>query len=69
MKRVEIEVVKNKPEHKRPTISISPEQLKKSAEKMQNASFIIRNILNKAPAGSIGTLGFKKRIQNYDRHE
>ena len=28
-----------------------------------------RNILNKAPAGSIGTLGFKKRIQNYDRYE
>lgn len=41
MKRVEIEVVKNKPEDKGSTISISPEQLKKSAEKMQNASFII----------------------------
>ena len=28
-----------------------------------------KKLLNKAPAGSIGTLGFKKRIQSYDRHE
>ena len=41
MKRVEIEVVKNNPEDKRSTISISPEQLKKSAEKIQNANFIV----------------------------
>lgn len=28
-----------------------------------------KKLLNKASAGSIGTLGFKKRIQSYDRHE